>query len=91
MLWLVPLLMLLILLIGFVRVFWEQWPSIFALASTLGGGLSTYLMYREHLSTGSGGGLVAAQMTVWFWLGLAASLAVSVAGLLFYARQVRPP
>jgi hypothetical protein len=90
-LWLVPLLMLLILLIGFVRVFWEQWPSIFALVSTVGGGLSTYLTYHERLSTSSQAGLVAAQMTVWFWLGLAASLAVAVAGLLFYARQVRPP
>ena len=91
MLWLVPLLMLVILLIGFVRLFWEQWPSIFASASVVGGGLSTYLMYRERLSTDSQAGLVAAHMTGWFWLGLAASLAVAVAGLLFYARQVRPP
>jgi hypothetical protein len=90
-LWLVPLLMLVILLVGFVRVFWEQWPAIFATASILGGGLSSYLTYRERLSTGSQAGLVAAHMTVWFWLGLAASVATAVAGLLFYARQVRPP
>jgi hypothetical protein len=90
-LWLVPLLMLLILLIGLVRVFWEQWPAIFASASIVGGGLSTYLMYRERLSTGSHAGLVAVQMAVWFWLGLATSLAVAVAGFLSYARQARPP
>jgi hypothetical protein len=83
--------MLLILLLGFVRVFWEQWPSSFALASVVGGGLSSYSIYHERLGTGSQAGLVTAQMTVWFWLGLAASIAVAVAGLLFYARQVRPP
>jgi len=89
--WLVPLLMLLILLLGFVRVFWEQWPSIFAFASIVGGGLSSYSIYQERLGTASQAGLVTAQMTVWFWLGLAASIAVAVAGLLLYARQARPP
>lgn len=90
-LWLVPLFMLLILLTGLARMIWEQWPSIFALISIVGGGLGAYLMYREHISNGQLPGVAAVHMTVWFWLGLLASLVVAATALLFYATQTKPP
>jgi hypothetical protein len=90
-LWLIPLFMLSILLTGLVRIIWDQRPAIFALISIVGGGLAAYLMYREHISNGQLAGVVAAQMTVWFWLGILSSLVIAVTALLFYAIRSRPP
>jgi hypothetical protein len=91
-LWLVPLFMLLILFTGLVRRIWEKRPAIFALIGIVGGGLSAYLMHREHISNSQLSGIVTAQMTVWFWLGQLASLVIAVTALLFYAiRSSRPP
>ena len=86
-LWLVPLLMLVILLMGLVRFVGAQRPAVFAFVSLVGGGLSAYLTCRERLRTGSSSGLVAAQMTAWFWLGLVSSLGVAAAGLWFYIKR----
>jgi hypothetical protein len=90
-LWLIPLFMLLILLTGLLRIIWERRPAIFALISIVGGGLGAYLMSREHISNGQLSGIVAAQMTVWFRLGLLASLVIAVTALVFYATRSRPP
>jgi len=92
-LWLVPLLMLLILLTGLVEVIWKRRPALFALISFVGGLLSAYLMYHEHIGGGQMAGIVLVQTTVWFWLGLLASLAVTVTALLFYfyVTESRPP
>ena len=90
-LWLVPLFMASILLAGLTRGVWEQRPSIFALIGIVGGGLGVYLMRREHVSHSRLSGIGAVQMTVWFWLGLLASLAVAVTALLFYAIRSRAP
>lgn len=89
MLWLIPLFMLLILLTGLAGIIWE--PAIFVLISIVGGGLSAYLMHREHISSGQISGVAAAQMTVWFWLGQLASLVIVVTALVFYATRSRPP
>ena len=89
--WLVPSLMLLVLVAGLVRFIPEQFPAAFALISMVGGGLSAYLMYRERLRPGSSSGLLAGRMTLWFWLGLVASLAVSASAIWFYARRTTSP
>jgi hypothetical protein len=91
MLWLIPLFMLLILLTGLAGIIWEQRPAIFALISIGGGGLSAYLMHRQYFSGGQISGVAAAQMTVWFWLGLLACLVIVVTALMFYATRFRPP
>jgi len=86
-LWLIPLFMLLILLTGLARLIWEQRSAIFAFISIVGGGLSAYLMHREHISSGQISGVAAVRMTVWFWLGLLASPVIAVTALLFYAKR----
>jgi len=90
-LWLLPVFMAVVLLTGVVRFIWERLPFLFALTSIVSGGLSAYLMYRERLTSGQSSGLIAAQMTPWFWLGLVAAAAVAAAGLMFYVRRSRSP
>ena len=86
-LWLIPLFMLLILLTGLARLIWEQRSAIFAFIRIVGGGLSAYLMHRERISSSQISGVAAVRMTVWFWLGLLASLVIAVTALLFYAKR----
>jgi hypothetical protein len=90
-LWLVPSFMLVIILLGLSRFIWEKVPVIFALASTVGGSLSAYLMYRERSSTDDSSILVPAQWTALFWLGFVACLGIVAAALMFYARRSRSP
>jgi len=90
-LWLIPVSMLAVVVLGLARSIREGMPAIFALAGTVGGGISAFLMYRERLGSNRSAGLVAAQMTVWFWLGLLASLGVAAAAFIFYAVRSRSP
>jgi len=78
-------------LTGLIEVFWKRRPELFALISFVGGGLSAYLMRREHVGGGRVSGIVSVEMTVWFWLGLLASLAISIAAVLFYGTRSRSP
>lgn len=89
-LWLVPLLMLAIILLGFMRV-WRKRPAIFALLSMTGGILSAYLMNRERTSADQSSGLIRAQVTGWFWLGFVSSLSVVISALMFYLKRPKSP
>jgi hypothetical protein len=90
-LWLVPLLMLAVLLLGVTRRIWERVPILLALGGMVGGLLSAYLMYREHSNTESPARLLAVFWTAWFWLGLTASLVLAAAGFWFYGQRGRAP
>lgn len=90
-LWLMPLLMLVVLLLGITRAVWERRPMLLALGGMVGGLVSAYLMYREHSNTGSAERLLAIFWTVWFWLGLIASLVLAAASFWFYSQRVRAP
>jgi hypothetical protein len=90
-LWLVPFLMLVVLLMGLARFLWEQWPAIFALVGTVNGSLGAYLMYRERLKIDHSSGLLATQITPWFWLGMWSSLGVAVAAFIFYVKRSQSP
>lgn len=90
-LWLIPASMVAVIFLGLARLIWERMPAVFALAGTVGGGVSAYLIYRERLSSNRSAGLLAAQMTVWFWLGFLASLGVAATAFFFYARRSRSP
>ena len=90
-LWLIPASMVAVIFLGLARLIREQMPAVFALAGTVGGGVSAYLIYRERLSSNRSAGLLAAQMTVWFWLGFLASLGVAATAFFFYARRSRSP
>ena len=90
-LWLVPSFMLVILMLGFARAFWEKLPAVFALTAMVGGGISAYLMYRERSSLSDGSSIVAAQPTVLFWLAFLASLGITAASFIFYSKRSRAP
>jgi hypothetical protein len=90
-LWLVPLLMFAVLLLGVTRSIWERVPMLLALSGVVGGLTSAYLMHREYASTGSSARLLAVFWTVWFWLGLAASFGLAASAYWFYSQRVRAP
>jgi len=89
-LWLAPVFMLAIILLGIMRVIWENLPAVFALTGTVGGCLSAYLIYRERASSHPSA-LIAAQSTPWFWLGFVSALCVAAAAFIFYAKRSRSP
>lgn len=90
-LWLVPLLMLTIVIVALSRSIWEKLPMVCALAMTVGGGISAFLMYNERSSTNHSPRLVAAQWSVFFWLGFLACLCIVASGFLFYVKRSRSP
>jgi hypothetical protein len=77
-LWLIPLLMLAVLLVGVARA-WRERREISALVSLIAGLISTYLMNRERLRAEETSGLVAVGLTGWFWLGLVSSIGLLIA------------
>jgi len=89
-LWFVPVLMGALILSAIVRIRREQ-NKAFALASTLCGLLTAYLMNRERLRVHDESGLVSAQLTGWFWLGFLSTLAVAVSGIAMLLRRQRAP
>jgi hypothetical protein len=89
-LWFVPVLMGALILSAIVRIRREQ-NKAFALASTLCGLLTTYLMNRERLRVHDESGLISAQLTGWFWLGLISTLAVALSGIAMLVRRQRAP
>jgi hypothetical protein len=76
-LWLIPLLMLAILLVGVLRA-WRERRELSALVSLIAGLVTTYLMNRERVRAGDTSGLLAVRLTGWFWLGLVSSFALVV-------------
>ena len=90
-LWLIPILMLAVILLGLARFIWEERPALFALAGSVGGGISAFLMYRERLTSNRSPVLIAAQMTAWYWLGILAALGLIAAAFAFYGGRSRSP
>jgi len=90
-LWLVPVFMLVIVLLGLWRSLEKRLPSVFALMSTVGGGISAYLMYHQRSSTNQSRRWIFAQWTGLFTLGFVASLGIVAAAVVYYARRSRSP
>ena len=89
-LWFLPVLMGALILSAIVRVRREQ-NKAFALASTLCGLLSAYLMNHERLRVHDESGLISAQLTGWFWLGFISTFAVAISGIAMLVRRQRAP
>src|SRR6266849_8218246 len=71
-LWLVPLLMLAVIVLGLLRTRRES-PQGFAILSAISGGVTVYLMNRERMRVQDESSLISAQLTGWFWLGFLAA------------------
>jgi hypothetical protein len=48
-------------------------------------------MNRDRLRAHDESGLISAQLTGWFWLGLFSSLAIVISGLVLFVRGRRSP
>lgn len=75
-LWLIPLLMLAIILVGVTRR-WRERHQISALVGLIGGLVTTYLMNRERLRAEDTSDLIAVRLTGWFWLGLVSAISIA--------------
>jgi hypothetical protein len=89
-LWLIPLLMVALIVSAIGRYKREE-NKAFAVASTICGLITTYLMNRERLRVHDEGGLISAQLTGWFWLGFMATLAVALSGIAMLLKRQRAP
>lgn len=87
---LVPLLMLAVILLSFMRG-WKERPTIFALVSIVSGLISAYLMNRKRVDAERASDIIGTHVTGWFWLGLFSSLAIALSGLLFYLKRSKSP
>ena len=87
-LWLVPILLGGLALLEILRALKEK-LTIYSIVSVLCGGVTAFLMNRERLRVHDESGLITAQLTGWFWLGLFSSLVIVISGLLLLVRGTR--
>ena len=76
-LWLIPLLMLSVLVLGSVQI-WQERRQLASLVSLISGLITAYLMNRERLKFADRSGLIQVGVTGWFWLGLGSSIAMTI-------------
>jgi hypothetical protein len=87
-LWLIPLLMLAVLFVGIARS-WREKREISAVVTLVAGLVSAYLMNRERVRAEDTSGLIAVQLTGWFWLGLGSTIALVIVGVLRLLKRPR--
>jgi hypothetical protein len=85
-LWLVPLLMLVLLLLGIAKARKKR-QELLALVSFVSGLVTAYLMNRERLKFDDVSGLIRVGLTGWFWLGLGSSIAIVILAALKLLRR----
>jgi len=79
-LFVIPLMMLAVIVIGALRRRREKAMPL-VIASLVADGVSGYLMNNQRLRVHDESGLISAQLTGWFWLAFLATLALIVAGI----------
>ena len=89
-LWLIPLLVCAVLVFVLLRMRPAS-PHYLGLLSTFGGIVVLVLMNRERTRAHSESGLVAAQLTGWFWLGFIAAATIVITGIAILVRRQRSP
>lgn len=89
-LWLIPFLMIVVLFAGLLRTARAK-PQIGAIVSLACGAIAAYLMNRERIRVHDESGLIAAQLTGWFWFGFLSALAVTISALATLLKRERAP
>ena len=87
-LWLIPLLMLAVIVIGVLARRNEK-PGGLSIVGIVSGSVTTYLMNRQRLRVHDESGLILAQLTGWFWLSFlsALTLTITAVGMLLSRRR----
>jgi len=89
-LWLIPLLMCALIVLVLLRVRPAR-PQLLGLLSTLSGVVVIVAMNRERTRAHDESGLIAAQLTGWFWLGFIAAGVVAITGIAILLRRSPEP
>ena len=89
-LWLIPLVICGVLIFILVRMRAAR-SQLLGLLSTFAGAIVVLLMNRERTRAHDSSGLIATQLTGWFWLGFFAAMAVTVTGIAILLRKQRAP
>jgi hypothetical protein len=89
-LWLIPLATCAVLVFVLIRRRAAD-SKVLGLLSTFAGVIVVVLMNRERTRAHNGSGLIAVQLTGWFWLGLFAAVAVVLTGIAILLRRQRAP
>ena len=89
-LWVIPLLMLAVLVVGLVRRQREKSTAL-AMVSLVAGGATAYLMNDERTRVHDAAGLISAQLTGWFWLALISSAALIISSIALLLKRQRAP
>ena len=88
-LWLVPLAMMVAIMIG-LSILRKQ-PEMFAIVSMICGAVAAFLMNRERMRVNDEAGVIAAQLTGWFWLAFILSLVEIGTAIGVLLRRQRAP
>ena len=88
-LWLVPLLMLAVLILGVASRRSES-AQLFPIVGVVSGAVSAYLMNDERMRVHNVSGIISAQLTGWFWFAFLLSMTVVITALAMLLRR-RPP
>jgi hypothetical protein len=88
-LWLIPILMVAMLAIATARA-WHEKRQISALIGLVTGLVTAFLMNRERVRTEDSSGLVAVGLTVWFWLGIGATIGLSILSSFRFLKRPQP-
>lgn len=89
-LWLIPLMMCAVLVFGLIRLRRAR-PQLLGLLSTVCGVAVLFLLNRERVRVQNESGLIAAQLTGWFWLAFISAGAIVVTALALVLRRQRAP
>ena len=84
-LWLIPLLMSFVLLLG-LRA-WGRRVQALAIVNLIFSAIATYLMNRERLRVGDEGAVISVQLTGWFWLSFMASMIAMITAIGMLVRR----
>jgi hypothetical protein len=89
-LWLIPLVMLAVVVLGLLRVRKEK-PTTQAIVSAISAGVTIVLMNRERVRVQDQSNLISAQLTGWFWLGLMAAVLIGITAVALLLQRQRSP
>src|SRR5207245_2381853 len=88
-LWLVPLMMLEVLVLGFIRR--REDARLFSIMSLVSGAITSYLMNDERMRVHNESGIISAQLTGWFWFAFLSSIAMMITALTMLLKRRRAP
>jgi hypothetical protein len=89
-LWLIPLLMCAVLVFGLLR-FRRASPQLLGFLGAICGAIVVFLMNRERSRVQTDSGLIATQLTGWFWLAFIAAIAIVLTAVGLILRKQRAP